>query len=172
MEGVGGPKNYVPSLLNYGRTLESGKLKKSRLKKYQNILPEKNPNDIFGLGELMDAWMEMMQSAEMLDSIDKRPSMVKPKHEGTMSYEDREKDIVFTIDMPGVAKKDIAIEVLEHSISVKAENGGKRKYNYSRRFKPSVDSKSAKATFTNGVLDITINKVVEEKPKGTVVKIN
>ena len=71
-----------------------------------------------------------------------------------------------------LAKKDIEVEVLEHSISVKAENGGKRKYNYSRRFKPTVDSKSAKATFTNGVLDITINKVIEEKPKGTVVKIN
>jgi HSP20 family protein len=135
----------------------------------------KNPNDVFGIEELLDSWMDMMNLAYNIDaqaSPIRQPSMARPKHEGTMSYEEREKDIVFTIDMPGVAKKDIAVEVLEHSISVKAENGGKRKYNYSRRFKPSVDSKSAKATFTNGVLDITINKVIEEKPKGTVVKIN
>ena len=75
----------------------------------------RNPNDIFGLGELMDAWMEMMQSAEILNNEIARsnlsPTVTKPKHEGTMSYEDRDKDIVFTIDMPGVSKKDIDIEI-------------------------------------------------------------
>ena len=131
-----------------------------------------NPNDIFGIGELMDAWMEMMQSAEMLNNeiVRNKPVMAKPKHEGTMSYEDRDKDIVFTIDMPGVSKKDIDINIEEHSITVKAENGGKRKYNYSRKFKPAVDTESAKATFTNGVLDITVSKV-ESKPTGRKVAI-
>ena len=125
-----------------------------------------NPNDIFGVGELMDAWLEMMQSADMLQAqLDtSRPTVAKPKHEGTMSYEDRDKDIVFTIDMPGVAKKDINVEIEEHTITVKAENGGKRKYNYSRKFKPAVDTESAKATFTNGVLDITVTKLESSKP--------
>ena len=135
----------------------------------------RNPNDIFGLGELMDAWMEMMQSAELLQNeVDRArnlsPIVTKPKHEGTMSYEDRDKDIVFTIDMPGVSKKDIDIEIEEHSIKVSAENGGKRKYNYSRKFKPAVDPESAKATFTNGVLDITVTKI-ESKPSGRKVAI-
>jgi len=132
----------------------------------------KNPDDIFGIGELMDAWMEMMQSAEMLNNeiVRNKPVMAKPKHEGTMSYEDRDKDIVFTIDMPGVSKKDINVEIEEHSIKVSAENGGKRKYNYSRKFKPAVDTESAKATFTNGVLDITVTKI-ESKPTGRKVAI-
>ena len=131
-----------------------------------------NPNDIFGLGELMDAWVEMMQSADMLQAQleNNRPTVAKPKHEGTMSYEDRDKDIVFTIDMPGVSKKDINIEIEEHSIKVTAENGDKRKYNYSRKFKPAVDLESAKATFTNGVLDITVTKL-ESKPSGRKVAI-
>ena len=131
-------------------------------------------NDPLGLGELMDAWLDMMQSADMLNSeIDRArmsPTVAKPKHEGTMSYEDRDKDIVFTIDMPGVSKKDINIEIEEHSIKVSAENGGKRKYNYSRKFKPAVDTESAKATFTNGVLDITVTKI-ESKPSGRKVAI-
>jgi len=131
-------------------------------------------NDPLGIGELMDAWMEMMQSADLLNSeIDRArmsPTVAKPKHEGTMSYEDRDKDIVFTIDMPGVSKKDIDINIEEHSITVKAENGGKRKYNYSRKFKPAVDPESAKATFTNGVLDITVTKL-ESKPTGRKVAI-
>ena len=132
---------------------------------------DKRARDNSGIEELLDAWMDMMVTATNLEhEIARKPVVAKPKHEGTMSYEDRDKDIVFTIDMPGVQKKDIDINVEPNSISVKAENGGKRKYNYSRRFKPTVDVDSAKATFKNGVLDITISKI-ETTPKGKSVKI-
>ena len=128
------------------------------------------PNDIFGgLDELLEAWLEMSALMPQLDTIQRNRPEVR-KHEGTMSYEERDKDIVFTIDMPGVAKKDIDIKVEDHSIRVKAENGGKRKYNYSRKFKPTVDIDSAKATFKNGVLDISLTKT-EEVSKGKSVKI-
>ena len=126
-------------------------------------------NDPLGIEEILDSWMDMMSLAQSIDNA-RQPVMAKPKHEGTMSYEDREKDIVFTIDMPGVSKKDINIEIEEHSIKVSAENGGKRKYNYSRKFKPAVDPETAKATFTNGVLDITVEKI-ESKPTGRKVAI-
>ena len=130
------------------------------------------PNDILGgLDELLDAWMDMMQVIPMMDTArNKVARVVTPKHQGTMSYEEREKDIVFTIDMPGVEKKDIDIKVDDHSITVKAENGGSRKYNYTRNFKPTVDADSAVATFKNGVLDITLTKI-EEASKGKAVKI-
>ena len=130
------------------------------------------PNDIFGeLDEILGAWIDMMSMMPQVDTIQRnRPEVGKPKHEGTMSYEERDEDIVFTIDMPGVAKKDIDINVEDHSITVKAENGGKRKYNYSRKFKPTVDIDSAKATFRNGVLDITLTKT-EPKSTGKSVKI-
>ena len=130
------------------------------------------PNDILGgLDELLDAWMDMMQVIPMMDTARNNLAQVaKPKHEGTMSYEERDKDIVFTIDMPGVEKKDIDVKVEDHSITVKAENGGSRKYNYSRKFKPTVDINSAVATFKNGVLDITLTKI-EEASKGKSVKI-
>ena len=129
------------------------------------------PNDIFGgLDELLDNWMELMSVLPQLETIQRNTVPQVRKHEGTMSYEERDKDIVFTIDMPGVAKKDIDIKVEDHSIRVKAENGGKRKYNYSRKFKPTVDIDSAKATFKNGVLDISLTKT-EEISKGKSVKI-
>jgi HSP20 family protein len=130
------------------------------------------PNDILGgLDDLLDAWMDMMQVIPMMDTARNKVAQVAtPKHQGTMSYEEREKDIVFTIDMPGVGKKDIDVKVEDHSISVKAENGGSRKYNYSRKFKPTVDINSAVATFKNGVLDITLTKI-KEASKGKSVKI-
>jgi len=123
------------------------------------------------MNDLLDAWMDVlsisMPMANMNDWVEV-PS--KQKKANPMSYEDRDKDIVFTIDMPGVQKKDIDISIEEHSIKVSAQNEKGRNYNYTRRFKPTVDESSAVATFTNGVLDITVKKV-EDKEKGTKVKI-
>ena len=132
----------------------------------------KNPNDIFGgLDDMLDAWMDIMQAIPMMETARNKVAQVAtPKHQGTMSYEEREKDIVFTIDMPGVEKKDIDIKVEGHSITVKAENGGSRKYNYTRKFRPTVDIDSAVATFKNGVLDITLIKI-KEASKGKSVEI-
>ena len=123
------------------------------------------------INELLDAWMDMLSiSLPMANMNDWVEMPSKTKKNNPMSYEDRDKDIVFTIDMPGVQKKDIDISIDEHSIKVTAENDKGRNYNYTRRFKPTVDASSAVATFTNGVLDITVKKV-EEKDKGTKVKI-
>jgi HSP20 family molecular chaperone IbpA len=127
-----------------------------------------NPNDIFGIDELLESWLDMMSMASQLEQA-YQPTTKKTK-QNPMSYEDRDKDIVFTIDMPGVSKKDIDIEVEDHFIKVSATNGNGRDYNYTRRFKPLVDVDSAKATFTNGVLDITVNKVAEKKGKQVKIK--
>ncbi len=128
-----------------------------------------NIDDTFN--ELLDAWMDMLSiSMPMADMNDWVQVPSKQKKANPMSYEDRDKDIVFTIDMPGVAKKDIDISIEEHSIKVSAQNEKGRNYNYTRRFKPTVDESSAVATFKNGVLDITVLKV-EEKEKGTKVNI-
>ena len=126
-----------------------------------------DPNDILGLNELLDSWMEMMSMVNQLEPTTQRP--IKEKSNNPMSYEDREKDIAFTIDMPGVVKKDINIEVEDHFIKVAADSNG-RNYNYTRRFKPKVDVESAVATFKNGVLDIVVKKIEEKKGKKVSIK--
>ena len=132
-------------------------------------------NDPLGIESLLDSWMDMMSLAYAIDADPRdrttlRNNTKMEKAKNTMSYEDRDTDIVFTIDMPGVQKKDINIEVEENSITVSADGGENgRKYNYTRRFKPTVDTDSATATFTNGVLDITVKKL--ETKKGKKVKI-
>ena len=138
-------------------------------KKRDNNRKTNNIDD--SINELLDAWMDMLSiSLPMANMNDWVEMPSKTKKNNPMSYEDRDKDIVFTIDMPGVQKKDIDISIEEHSIKVSAQNDKGRNYNYTRRFKPTVDASSAVATFTNGVLDITVKKV-EEKEKGTKVKI-
>ena len=138
--------------------------------KRNNRRNNRRAGDILGIEELLDAWMDMMAVATNLENeIGRTPVVSKPK-QGAMFYEEREKDIVFNLDLPGLNKKDITINIEPNSITVKGENGDKRKYNYSRKFKPTVDVDSAKATFKNGVLDITVSKV-DTKPKGKSIKI-
>ena len=132
-------------------------------------MTRRRKDDPLGIEALLDSWMDMMSLAYQID----QPLMASKKNapkKDTMSYEDRDKDIVFTIDMPGVSKKDINIEVEDHFIKVSATNGSGRDYNYTRRFKPQVDVDSAKATFTNGVLDITVSKIAEKKGKQVKIK--
>lgn len=129
-----------------------------------------DPNDMFGLNELLDAWMDMMQVIPLVDSRSHpRDKPTVASKNNPMSYEDRDKDIVFTIDMPGVAKKDIEIEVEDHFIKVVSNSNG-RDYHYTRRFKPKVDVESAVATFKNGVLDIVVKKIEEKKGKKVSIK--
>ena len=126
-----------------------------------------DPNDILGLNDLLDSWMDMMSMAYQLEPATQ--PIRKEKTNNPMSYEDREKDIAFTIDMPGVVKKDIDIEVEDHFIKVSADSNG-RNYNYTRRFKPKVDVDSAVATFKNGVLDIVVKKLEEKKGRKVSIK--
>jgi len=132
-----------------------------------------DPNDILGLNDLLDSWMDMMSLAYSIDNpspINSATDVVRNnKKSNPMSYEDRDKDIAFTIDMPGVVKKDIDIEVEDHFIKVSADSNG-RNYNYTRRFKPKVDVESAVATFKNGVLDIVVKKLEEKKGRKVSIK--
>ena len=130
-----------------------------------------DPNDIFGINELLDAWMDMMQVIPLVDAraYPNKPTATTTSKNNPMSYEDRDKDIVFTIDMPGVTKKDIEIEVEDHFIKVTSNSNG-RDYHYTRRFKPKVDVESAVATFKNGVLDIVVKKIEEKKGKKVSIK--
>ena len=76
-----------------------------------------------GLNELLDSWMEMMSLAATIDNP--QPSRKEKKY-NHMYYEDRDKDIAFTIDMPGFGKKDINVKVENHDIKVTATNGNAR----------------------------------------------
>ena len=47
-----------------------------------------DPNDIFGLTDLLDSWIDMMQMIPMAEMVPNRVRTSKPKHEGTMSVGD------------------------------------------------------------------------------------
>jgi len=83
-----------------------------------------------------------------------------------------EEDVVKVImDIPGVEKSDIDVEVSESEIRVRAEHGDRRYFKVVK-LPVKVKPETAKARYRNGVLTITVEKKEKlKKPSGYKVKI-
>ena len=100
-----------------------------------------------------------------------KEAAVDTNREPLTEVNETDSDIAITVELPGVAKEDIDINVTENKVEVKV---GTESRNYFKRIDLSheVQSKSAKATYTNGTVDLVLKKKISEKAKGTKVKVN
>ena len=93
-------------------------------------------------------------------------------------------DIIVTADLPGVDKKDIKIDVRDNMLEISADRKTEKEqkeeefYRHERSFNrfyravrlpASVDESKAKATFNNGVLEITLP--VSENSKESTIRV-
>jgi len=60
-------------------------------------------------------------------------------------------------ELPGVEKRDIRLKATDHSLTINVDNPT-RKYYKELEFPEEVDEKTAKSTYTNGVLEIVFSK--------------
>lgn len=72
-------------------------------------------------------------------------------------------------EMPGVEKKDIKVTIEGKYAKINAEHG-ERKYQTQIPLKYKVDEGSTKATYANGILEVSF-RLAEEKPKGKPVPV-
>lgn len=73
-------------------------------------------------------------------------------------------------ELPGVEKKDIDLRGTENSLTISVDTP-KRKYYKEVELPAKIDPKQARSSYKNGVLEVTLPKKKEEKPKGEPVKI-
>ena len=79
-------------------------------------------------------------------------------------------EVKVIVELPGVDKKDIKLHGTEESLTISVDTPH-RKYYKELSLPSKVETKSAKSTYKNGVLEITIKKQKDEKPKGNVIEI-
>ena len=84
--------------------------------------------------------------------------------------DDKEKVVKLVAEMPGVEKSDVKVVVDEDIVKIDAVHGEK-KYHASVPIKYKVDKDSAKASYKNGILELTFKQTVPEKPKGKNVEV-
>ena len=82
----------------------------------------------------------------------------------------KEKVVKLIAEMPGVEKSDVKVIVENKSVDLSATRNEK-KYHVKVPLKNTVDENSAKASYKNGILEITFKLVEEEKPKGKMVEV-
>lgn len=79
-------------------------------------------------------------------------------------------DVAVTVEMPGVEKEDIDLDVTSDTLEIKVDTP-ERKYHKSLDLPCDVLPKTTKATYKNGILDVVIKRK-ERKRSGTGFKVN
>ena len=74
-------------------------------------------------------------------------------------------------ELPGVEKNDIKVHVTDTTLTISVDKAG-RKYHKELDLPGEVEPTTAKSTYINGVLEVTLHKTKEKKPKGAEIKID
>lgn len=107
-------------------------------------------------------------------------------HPTTDIYETKD-DYVFKIELPGLSKDDIKVEIKDNTLSIKGERKEEKEVKeedyhrvercsgtFFRSFSlpQNVDSKKTNATMKNGILELRVAKAEEAKPKSIPISLN
>jgi len=81
-----------------------------------------------------------------------------------------DENVAVTLELPGVEKNDIDLNVTENTLEITVDKP-KRKFHKIVDLPCNVQSKTTKATYKNGILDVVIQRK-EKKKGGTGYKVN
>jgi HSP20 family protein len=101
-----------------------------------------------------------------------RPSLdIRDKREPLADVLTTNGEVQVIVELPGVAKNDIKLTGTEESIIVSVDTA-KRKYYKKLELPVKVNPKTAKSKYTNGVLEITVGKLEDERTEGEPINID
>lgn len=107
------------------------------------------------------------------DAIEKNTSgpKISSEREPLADVNSTENEVRLILEIPGVKKEDIQINVNEDVVEIKTMDS-LRRYHKTLELPENVDIDSAKSTYNNGVLEVSFNRKAESKPKGREIKID
>ena len=78
------------------------------------------------------------------------------------NFDAKEHALTITAEMPGITKQDVKVGVEEGLVTIHAEKGDK-KYHAELPVDAELNADTAKATYTNGILELKIK--IREHPR-------
>lgn len=126
-----------------------------------------------------ERWFDRFFSSPFFDT---RPSQLVPP----MDVTEDEHGYKVSIELPGVDRKDVSINVVDGTLLVKGEKKTEsekkdemcycteRSYGSFQRslaLPDGIDADKAEAHYTNGILEITLPKAQESKPREVKIKV-
>ena len=133
----------------YGYSMSMGPDGKPIVQEFGNVKPSKKPG-AFGFEQPA---LEPKDAREPLVDVINEPEQIR-----------------VLAELPGVEKSDIKTTIAEDSLTIRVESQT-RKYYKEVQLPANVDPDSSKASYNNGVLEVTLRKV-RAKPKGREIKID
>ncbi|MEM3640952.1 MAG: archaeal heat shock protein Hsp20 [Candidatus Bathyarchaeia archaeon] len=95
---------------------------------------------------------------------------VKEEREPLVDIVETDNEIHVVAELPGVEKEDIKLHGTEDTLTISVDTP-QRKYYKELTLPAKVNVKEAKTQYKNGVLEVTLPKIKEKKPKGEPLKI-
>jgi len=142
-------KEWGPFVYGYSMTI--GPDGKPQIREFGNVKPSLKPEAPFG---------------------PRKPSLdIKEEREPLVDVISTNNELKVVAELPGVEKNDIKLYATERTLNISVDTP-QRKYFKEVELPASVNPKSAKSAYKNGVLEVTLTKTKEEKkPKGEPIKI-
>jgi len=97
-------------------------------------------------------------------------ALISEEREPLTDIIEGDEDVAVTVEIPGVEKEDIDLNVNEDTIEITVNNP-QRKYHKTLELPCDVMPKTTKATYKNGILDVVIKRK-EKKSPGTGYRVN
>jgi HSP20 family protein len=82
-----------------------------------------------------------------------------------------DKEVKVAVEMPGVKKENIKVNLYDNSLEVTTTGTEERKYHEVIEIPPETDIETATSTYKNGILEITFKKKEQSKSKGKQINI-
>nr|MDO8086325.1 Hsp20/alpha crystallin family protein [Candidatus Sigynarchaeum springense] len=101
---------------------------------------------------------------------EKEPGTIIRKPVSDVINEDNE--IVVVVELPGVDKNAIKLDATDYSIEISADAQGKRKYETRLDLPEKINPERAKARYTNGILEVRLEKVGEKEKHTSSIPID
>ena len=89
--------------------------------------------------------------------------MISEEREPLTDIIEGDDDVAVTVELPGVEKEDVALNVTGDMIEITVDTP-KRKYHKRLDLPCNVKPKTTKATYKNGILDVVIKRKEKKKP--------
>jgi len=100
-----------------------------------------------------------------------RPQVdIKEQREPLVDVMETDNEVKVIAELPGVEKNDIKLHGTDSTFTISVDTP-QRKYYKEVPTPAKIDPKKAKSSYKNGVLEVTVPRAKEEKPKGEPIEI-
>jgi HSP20 family protein len=96
--------------------------------------------------------------------------LISSEREPLADITTNDKEVKVVVEMPGVSKENIKVNVHDNSLEV-TTTGTDRKYHEVIEIPPETDIETVTSTYKNGILEITFKKKEQTKPKGKQINV-